>query len=122
MDSFLDVCSGNYLHKIWVGFFLRCGGNCLCRILERILFAIWRERPPQILEWILFEIRRDYGTSTKFWSGFFLRCGRNWRELPPQNFGADSFLDVAGTPSTEFWVGFFFRRELPPQNFGTDSF
>jgi hypothetical protein len=27
--------------------FLRCGGNRLHRILERILFEMWRELPPQ---------------------------------------------------------------------------
>ena len=29
--------------EFWSGFFLRCGGNCLRRILEQILFEMWRE-------------------------------------------------------------------------------
>ena len=63
-----------------------------------------------------------------------------WRELAPQNFFVDSFWDLAGTASTEFFCGFFLRfggnclhrfflwilfeiwRELAPQNFFADSF
>jgi hypothetical protein len=73
--------------------FLRCGGNCLHRILEWILFEMWRVC--------------TRAASTEFLGRFFLRCGGNclhrilewilfemWRELPPQNFVEDSLFII----------------------------
>ena len=133
-DSFWDVV-GTASTEFLGGFFLRFGGNCLHRILEWILFEMWRILPPQ-----------NFGADSF--------C--NLAGLPPQNFGANSFWDLAGTASTEFWSKFFLRcggnclhrifaqiifeirqdylhkilgrilfeiwQELPPQKFGADSF
>jgi hypothetical protein len=78
--------AGTASTEFWSGFFLRCGGNCLHRILEWFLFEISRELPPQNFGVVLFEMWRELPPQN-----FGVVLFEMWRELPPQNFGVDSF-------------------------------
>ncbi len=79
---------------------MRFGGNCT----EFgggffLIFGRNYDVPPQNFEWILFEI---------------------WRELPPQNYGADFFLRCGGYCLHRIFgrILFEIRRELPPRTTG----